>query len=301
MKLKHPFKVGERYENEKGEYEVVSIDGATMVVRWDDGSTWEGSVALQARILERIVLDEEVRQYRAQRPKRAAAGRADTRGRDFVGLVDGDFQLGVSGTAWRRREGLGGLLALRLSDGTPRAFQSYTVYRRAAVHVASPSHYDQKTKRRQPKFTIELDEEKATFGFYIEKSDKPMDDTWHWPCFLAALEGGAALCKKVEAAMGKLALDWRVSTPAVEGMVARVGVSDSKLMWAPQQAGGEPAELTWEGFVERLRSLPENQYYGVELAADLPKAEAIAAGAGVADRIVDVYRALLPLHEASLK
>jgi len=300
MKLKHPFQVGETYCNEKGDYEVISIEGSTIAIRWTDGSTWEGSIALQARILERTRLDEEVRRLRALQPKRRAASRADTRGRDFAGLVDGDFQTGVGGTSWRRRESLGGLLALRLSGVLPRAFQSYTVYRRAAVHVASPSHYDQKTKRRQPKFTIELDEAKATFGFYIEKSDEPMDETWHWPMFLAALEGGPALCQKIEGAMGKLGLDWRVWLQPDKGLVARVGLSGSALIWAPQ-AEGEPAELTWQGFFERLRAIPDDQWCDLRLAADLPKKEAIAAGAGIADRIIGVYRALAPLYEASLK
>ena len=51
--MKNPFQVGGTYHNERGEYEVVSIDGPTMAIRWTDGSTWEGSVALQARILKR--------------------------------------------------------------------------------------------------------------------------------------------------------------------------------------------------------------------------------------------------------
>ena len=300
MKLKHPFQVGEVYRNEKGEYEVVSIEGPTMVIRWSDGSTWEGSIALQERILERIRLQKEARLERALRPKRQATSRADTRGRDFGGLVDGDFRAGVTGTSWRRRESLGGLLAQRLSDVGPREFESYTVYRRAEVHVASPGFYDPKNKWRQPKFTIELSEAQVTFGFYIEKSDEPMDDTWHWPRFLAALEGGPALCQRLEGAMAELGLDWRVSYQLHEGIAVRVGLAGAALIWAPQTEG-EPAELTWQAFVERLRAIPVDQYCGLYLAADLPKGEAIKAGVGLADRIIAVYRALVPLYEASLK
>jgi hypothetical protein len=297
--VKHPFQVGETYRNEKGDYEVVSIDGQTMVIRWTDGSTWEGSVALQARILARRELEEQTRETRALQRKRRAASRADTRGRDFSGLVGGDFQDGVGGTTWRRREGLGGLLAQRLSDVAAREFQSYTVYRRPEVHVASPSHYTQKEKWRQPKFDLALDEAKATYGFCIEKSDEPMDDTWHWAKFLAALEGGPELCQRIEAAMSQHSLDWRVWLRMESELVACVGLSGTMLVWTPLP-DGEPVEMTWQGFFERLRGIPENRWCDLYLAADLPKAEAISAGAGVADRIVAVYRALAPLYEASL-
>jgi hypothetical protein len=297
--MKHPFEVGETYENEKGEYEVVSIDEPTMVIQWTDGSTWEGSIALQTRILERIEMEHEIRKMRRLRAKRRAANRPDTRGRAFSGLVDGDFQTGIGGTSWRRRESLGGLLALRLSDTAPREFQSYTVYRKPVVRIASPGQYEKKDKQRQPRFILRLDETKATFGFNIEKNGGPMDDSWRWPKLLAALESGPELCQQIESAMGELGLDWRVWLPADGGLAARIGLAGSMLKWTPQTEE-EPAEVAWKGFVERLRGLPEKQDCDLYLAVDLPKEEALRAGVGVADRIIQVYQALVPLYEACL-
>lgn len=37
MNRDHPFEVGGRYRNRVGEYEVLSLDGDTMTVRFDDG------------------------------------------------------------------------------------------------------------------------------------------------------------------------------------------------------------------------------------------------------------------------
>ena len=54
-----PFKVGQRYRNREGEYEVISIDGATMTMRFTDGRTVRSAVDLQARIWERIREEED--------------------------------------------------------------------------------------------------------------------------------------------------------------------------------------------------------------------------------------------------
>jgi len=300
--MRHPFVVGETYRNEKGEYEVLSIDGDTMAIRWTDGSTWEGSVELQARIYARIQAQSEMRRMRVERPRPEAARPVDTRGREFEGLVDDDFQSEISGTSWRRRESLGGLLASNLATAAGREFESYAVYRRAEVHIASPRFYEPKVRSSQPKFVFELDPEKATFGFYIEKSDEPMDEAWHWQGLMAALEGGPELCQGVEEAMAELGLDWRIWLPRAELLAARVGLAGSMLIWAPQIEGeGEPAELTWKGFFERLGAITQGRYCDLYLAADLFKEEAIAAGAGLGDRVVAVYQALVPLYHASLK
>jgi hypothetical protein len=298
--MKHPFQVGETYVNEKGEYEVISIEGPTMKIQWTDGSTWEGSVALQARILERIDMEREVRTTRRQRAQRRAASRADSRGRSFSGLVDNDFQDGITDTAWRRRESLGGLVARRLAEATSKEFQSYPVSRDPAVHIGSPSHYQQKNRQRQPRFVVELNETRAMVGFSIEKRDGTMDESWHWPDFLTALEGDPETCTRIGSAMIELGLDWRIWLPPAEGVQVRVGLAGDSLIWAPQ-VEGEPAELTWQGFLQRLREIADDQACELYLAADLPKDEALSAGEGAADRIAEVLGALVPLYEVSLR
>jgi hypothetical protein len=297
--VKERFQVGETYHNEKGEFEVISIEGPTMSIRWADGSTWEGSVELQERIQDRIRAEAVAREVRARQPRRRAR-RSDSRGSQFEGLGESDFQSGVRGTTWRRREGLGGLLAQRLTDVASREFQSYSVPRQPAVHIASPSYYDSKSKWRQPKFFAGLDEELATFGFLIEKSDEPMDETWHWPKFLAALEGGPELCQRIETAMAARSLDWRVWLQPEPGLAARVPVSGDKLVWTPRPEG-DAEEITWQAFFEKLRAIPEGQWCDLNLATSMAKADSIAAGPAIVEPIIAVFRALLPLYEASLK
>ena len=48
--MNHPFRVGGRYRNRIGEYEVIELNGPRMVIRYSDGRTLETEVAIQSRI-----------------------------------------------------------------------------------------------------------------------------------------------------------------------------------------------------------------------------------------------------------
>jgi hypothetical protein len=51
------FLVGGRYANRRGEYEVLSISGDKLVIRYDDGVTQEVSISTQARIYQNMALE----------------------------------------------------------------------------------------------------------------------------------------------------------------------------------------------------------------------------------------------------
>ena len=50
----HRFQVGGRYENRKGVFEVLSMDGPNMTFRWDTGKEMTSSIELQAKIFRNI-------------------------------------------------------------------------------------------------------------------------------------------------------------------------------------------------------------------------------------------------------
>mgnify|MGYP007086454076 CR=1 FL=1 len=54
MSGQHEFSVGRRYKNRKGVYEVVSICGDEMVIRWDTGEQIATSINLQVKILQNM-------------------------------------------------------------------------------------------------------------------------------------------------------------------------------------------------------------------------------------------------------
>jgi hypothetical protein len=48
------FEVGEKYENMKGVYEVLSVEGNSMRIRWESGEEIMTTVTLQRQIIMRI-------------------------------------------------------------------------------------------------------------------------------------------------------------------------------------------------------------------------------------------------------
>jgi hypothetical protein len=56
------FEIGEKYENMKGTYEVLSIDRNTMRIRWDSGEEVTTTVSLQSRIVRRMRREQQNRE-----------------------------------------------------------------------------------------------------------------------------------------------------------------------------------------------------------------------------------------------
>jgi hypothetical protein len=56
------FEIGEKYENMKGTYEVLSIDKNTMRIRWDSGEEVTTTVSLQSRIVKRMRREQQKRE-----------------------------------------------------------------------------------------------------------------------------------------------------------------------------------------------------------------------------------------------
>lgn len=49
------FKVGDRHENMKGTYEVVSIHGDSMDIKWESGETTTTTIEFQRNIIRRLL------------------------------------------------------------------------------------------------------------------------------------------------------------------------------------------------------------------------------------------------------
>ena len=296
--MKHLFKVGGRYRNLRGEYEVISLQEPEMVIRFcSDNKIVKTSVELQMGIL-RHMQDAEVLVAPLDTSPRHQAQRRS--GFEFQGLQEQDFQKGVASTSWRRRSSLGGLLAQRMSDIVGKNFESYAIYRRAEVHIVQLHRYNTDIRWREPKFVFDLDYERARYGFYIEKNEGPMDNSWKWLIFLDALERNTMLRQAIQAVMCQLNLHWEihVSEKGIEEMAAQATATPQALTWK-RETKDEPEIVTWHGFISRLGDIEPNKWCDLYLCAHLDKAACIAAGIGLAEPVVRVYHALLPLYQAS--
>jgi hypothetical protein len=55
------FEVGEKYENMKGVYEVLSVEGNAMRIRWESGEEIVTTVSLQRQIIIRMTQEQRNR------------------------------------------------------------------------------------------------------------------------------------------------------------------------------------------------------------------------------------------------
>ena len=69
------FEVGQQYENMKGAYEVLSIEGDDMCIRWETGEEVVTTVKMQRRITERMQRERE----RPPTQRRALPGKRKTK------------------------------------------------------------------------------------------------------------------------------------------------------------------------------------------------------------------------------
>ena len=53
------FEEGKKYENMKGKYEVLSLDGNTMKIRWDNGEEITTTVSFQKRVIIRMDMENK--------------------------------------------------------------------------------------------------------------------------------------------------------------------------------------------------------------------------------------------------
>ncbi len=304
---RHPFEVGKQYRNEHGAYTVVRIDESDMEIRYANGRTLVSPIALQARIWERIceeeALDRAEKSARASSRGRSRSSRRARLGREFQGLSEADFDQDVTGTSWRRRPELGGLLADRLAALSGQLFESHAVYRRSEVYIALPQYFTPGDSFRSAKFFFSLNERETHHGFCIEKSNKTMDASWDWPRCVDALRHDKRLQAQVLVAMQTSDLAWEIDTskpPEDQSHTVRtVTASDQTLRL--QAEGGDATPLGWPDFIALLEDVPSDQWCDLYLAAHMAKVRAIALGVELAQEVAAIYHALLPLYMASVR
>jgi len=299
----YPFEVGEQYRTELGEYTVLNIADAEAKIRYEDGQQQTISLDLLTRIWERIQLEEEIAEWRRAKRKSARTGGSRSRsgyGRDFEGLKEDDFGADLTGTSWRRREELGGLLAEKLTGASGETFESHAVPRRPQVHIVHPNHYNQKL--HVAKFLFDLSGEDAFYGFYIEKSDEPMDESWDWLRFMPALAEDKNLHARTLVAMQHSDLCWTIGTEAPDD---RYVVAEEENLYLQSERGkvqdGERTPIDWGGFVGLLNEIPDDSWCNLYLATRMEEARAIELGVDLASEVSGVYSALMPLYDVAVQ
>ncbi len=311
--MSHPFQVGKTFRNRHGEYVVQSIDGDEMTIRYVGGGTLKTKVSIQARIWENIQFEEQMardqeREKLAQEARQAARKRAAQAKREraqpvFKGFVDADLEPRKRGFAWASRKELGRLLAKEMTRWSEGEYGFWLVPRKPEIHVARQGHYDRDKRDSRAAFFVVVNEHGASFGLRVGNPGGQPKKGWHSPAFLAALAQDSRPRRALRAAMKEYDLSLDVYARDVRyGQVGRVVVQDRGLLWQRETADQEESRrMTWQDLVEYLRTMASKAQSDVYVRRLMPAAAALDAGVGVAEEILQVFQALLPMYEACLE
>lgn len=282
-----PFAPGARYENRRGLYEVISIDGDSMRIRWDTREEANTSLALQRKILANM--DREFTEATEQ--KRGRVPRAF--GEFFRGLDAQDFANDVTGTHWRSREQLGGAVTRLLEVEEP--FNSWSIYGRPEVHWASIARYPVHHPSLQTKFFVQINPEQILFGLYVERSEKSTDNQDDWIRFLGWCDNSQNVRWLHEALRqsGSVLTNPYEGAPDLSFNGTIEPVSDG-FSWT---RAGERTVFAVDKLPTVLRSLPSDLSLNTILGRTLGRDAAVAEGAAIALTIAELFNALLPVYQ----
>ena len=300
-----PFAVGEIYRNRIGAYEVVRIDekqGLIIIRYLDTGEELESKISVQARILQNIHWDNES----ARQEKEAAEARYQQGyGVDFTGLLPDDFKSNVEGTTWRSRRNLAGQVARLLSAESANptyTFLSWAIYRWPVAFLSHRENYKMAAYNmdaHKAKFTVELDEHNAYYGFYIERGLGLLGQSWDWPRFWKALNEQPELQELIAALETEHQARWlgRAISDADPFHFANPPAKGCRHLWDEQN----PHHYTIAERLRLLAAVPADEWIDLYLVVTTPKEEALQAGVQFANTIANVMKLMLPIYTAAVR
>ncbi len=286
------FEVGNTYENEKGIYEVLSIDerSDTMVIKWESGEEATTAIDLQRRIIERIRYEREAASAE-NRPKRRKV--PSTRGAKFDGFRKTDFSGGVAGTTWRTQKALGGAVTTLLNSDSPQ-INSWAVSRMPEVHWMDATRRGRDDNRLQAKLFVRLDKDYLYYGFYVERSNEKSQVKDDWNGFVEWLSDvkNESRLKKIVAEYDLRIYDMKDDARPFDGQV-KVGDGSWRL-----GNGGDAKDV--ESLASFLKQLPDTTRVDLQIAKITGKSDTIARGDKIAGDISGLFDILMPLYKASV-
>lgn len=282
----YDFKVGDRYENRKGPYEVISINGPTMTIRWDTGEEVQTDMKGQAKVLANMQ-----RELQASSLKRHRG--PDWYGEQFTGLQDHDFNEDVTGTRWRSREMFGGLVARNIA-ADDLDFNSWAIYGSPIVHWADIKRYRRKEAHYQAKLLGMAREDGFHVGFVVERSENPADSREDWNAFMKWLKAEEKTLQQVADQYQMTIYDpYRTWEGGFKGVV-----TSTNGQWMYQAAhGAEPVALP--SLHEVFSSIGNDTWLDLFMVKKFTKEDAMARGRNLGVEIGEMLSALVPVYKAS--
>ena len=297
MSDKIQFKVGNKYKNRKGVFEVISIKGDSMIIQWENGKKISTDIEVQQRIIEGM---EKERQERERlEPKdninlKKHQRKTSILGNKFNGFKESDFKRNVTGTNWRSRRYLGGAVTERLYPNKFR-FNSWAIYRMPTVQWDDIKHREREKSLLQAKFFAQLDESNLYYGFYIERSNKSSDKRTDWNAFFSWVSN-----KENEIWLNKICIENDLSIYDKYDKEERSFKGTIKSHNNKWRIHGEEHKDI-DSLSVFLSSLDETIWLDLIIAKIESKNEVLNKGESIADDISKLFEILMPLYKASIK
>ncbi len=232
---------------------------------------------------------------------------------EFAGFHPQDFDQ-LSGSTWRSRDALGGLLAGALQSEFGLPYESWGARRRLELHIARREHYDFERPATSAKLfvsshNLHTDVDELAYGFYVESPPAGGDQPLRHLDWLRFRDRVCAV-PPVRAAL----LSAMVTHGLVMGDYYRAEEDGGALGGKYAFRGGSlqkwlPLEERWvdmdsSRLIHQLSGLPPQQAPGewvnVHVFSRLSRASAIEMGPDFVRPILVVLRALVPLYELTV-
>jgi hypothetical protein len=282
------FEVGSTHENEKGAYEVLSMDERrdVMVIKWQTGEEATTAISFQRRIIERVQAEREAKKNGNGMKRRTGAS-----GATFDGFREVDFSGGIAGTTWRTQKGLGGVITRSLNSDDPQ-IKSWAVPRMPEAHWVDANRQD--NTRVQAKFFVRLDKNNLHYGFSVERSKEHPDAQDHWNGFIKWLKdvGNEERFKEIVDEYDLRIYDKKGKTKPFAGQIRVAGGR-----WHLQKGEDTQDIESLPGF---LGQFPETTTIDLQIAKTTPKKDAIDRGEDMAGDITVLFDTLMPLFKISV-
>ena len=290
------FKAGNKYENRKGRFEVISIKGDSMIIQWENGEKISTGIEFQQRIIEGMEREEQERERQESirlepkdniKPRKNHRGTSNL-GKKFDAFKESDFKKNVAGTNWRSRSCLGGAVTERLDVDK---FNSWAIYRMPIIHWDDMKHRESGKAYLQAKFFVQLDESNLYYGFYIEHSNNSSDKRTDWNAFLSWVSN-----IENEIWLNKISIENDLSIYDKEEKSFKGIIKSHNSKW--KKDGKEHEDI--DSLSAFLRSLPETRWLDLIIAKIENKKEVLNKGQSIVEDISNLFRILMPLYKASI-
>jgi len=281
------FSVDEQYENEKGAFRVISIHGAEMIIRWENGEEICTEIDLQRRIAERRQREKEERANAGKpRPKAASTSKKTV----FSGFALTDFKKSAYGTTWRSRSQLGAAVAEKIVT-TRFKFNSWAFGNKPEMHVQDIEHHGHAANNYQARFFVRVDQQALHYGFRVARPDNKGGMSTDWNSF-----SGWLTQQENEEMLHEIAVKDNLTVCNFTRPSAGTLLSSDD-GWRSDESGRQTGK---EALAVYINDTPETKPFDLQLAGTIDKDEAVACGRDIAANIAKLFTRLLPLYQAAV-